>query len=337
MKNWALILVIVLLVFGVPFLYDQYVKIQEQKMPEGPVLETIKFGTVVERGNFVPVQIAIDEGFFKEENINVNIVSFQQVTFMPEMFVRGEIDIASTSPGAKHFNAFNEGVKMQIVADYTQSDQVLLIRKDLWDNGTIKKLEDLKGKTIRTSGEGKTSYFVAANFLESVGLDITKDVKTKTIVSPSDAMAAFEAKEVDAAMIGEPFDTILVERKLAVRYPDIEDRYQAVVIFASEQIMKERPEVLRAFMRAYVKGLEIYNKGYEGEEPERTQVIEVTARLTEASEEILEKQIWHYVDPSGKPNINSLTDRMDFCYKYGFINEKVDINELVNLSFLPGE
>ena len=119
--------------------------------------EKIKVGYAVGYSN-IPLHIADKKGYFKEENLDVELIPMNPRLMLPA-FHRGDLDFAGLAVMAGLINAKNQGLKFHIVADLAQSEPDLLIRKDLWDNGIIKDLKDLKNKTVRVAKQGSGSYF----------------------------------------------------------------------------------------------------------------------------------------------------------------------------------
>jgi NitT/TauT family transport system substrate-binding protein len=336
MKKYLFILItLFILIILAPHLLKELGRISPNNLDEKETFH-IKFG--VPKGNlpFLPLKIAEEEGFFQEENVNVEFVDLKPTDLLPRILHK-DFDMALGFVGAGIFNAFARGVELQVIADFAQTQQYLLIRKDLWDNGTIKDLSDLKGKTIGITGQGEGVYYVLVKFLEQEGLDVLKDVKTIKLRASERALA-LEAKKIDASVsVGEPWNTVALENGWAVIYPKIEGWIQLFVIVTTEDAIQEKPEATKAFLRAYVKAIKFHNKAMEGVEPERSRVEVLKVAIMEQPEEIVKKMSWLKYNSDGKPDIESMSEQLEFFKKLGLIDGEIDINQLVNLEFLPNE
>ena len=76
------------------------------------------------------------------------------------------------------------------------------------ENGTtVKNISDLKGKTIVASGKGGTPEFALNYILNKNGLVPDKDVKIEWKAQHSDVAAALASKQINLAVLPEPFVT----------------------------------------------------------------------------------------------------------------------------------
>ena len=285
------------------------------------------------RAFYAPVQFAIDQNLFKNEGLDLKIIPQQQGSFIPELFQSQSIDLGFASVGADLFNAFSRGIKMYIVADYIENDQWIMVRKDLWDDGTVRSIADLKGRSVRTSGEGEGNYYALGKLLESAGLSIN-DVKLNNL-GTSETMAALAARKLDAAIIGEPSRTQVISKGLAVMLPDRGPTYQIAVLMASENMVSDRAEILRKFLKVYVGALQEYMAAYKGQEPERSEMVQVMTEITGDKPDTIKNMLWHAVNTSGLPNIASIKDIQSYFYKLKLVDRLVDMNSFVRTDLLP--
>src|SRR3972149_3057677 len=91
--------------------------------------------------SFAPIFIAMDKGYYAEEGIEVNLLSFPSGGKMISALATGDLSVAGGSTSAALYNAIAEGLDIKIVADKGQNrpgyhfGSVTLIRKDLYDSG----------------------------------------------------------------------------------------------------------------------------------------------------------------------------------------------------------
>ncbi len=287
-----------------------------------------------------PMFVALNRGYFKEEGIELVLTPFRKSKYAVEALARGDIDIIADAPiSVLTLNAFERGVPIHIVAGMSQALPWLCIRKDLWDSGEIREIKDLKGRRVHSPSKGGGSYFGLAYVLKQEGLDIEEDLKL-VFLGQKEAVAALESKSIDAASLRPPHLTLALERGLIVLYPNMskyfpEGGFQRAVVFASGKFMKEQPETLRNFLRALLKGIKIYSYAYQGIEPYKTEVVEVISNLTGVDKEIVSRMEWLYIPEDGRPNIESIRKIHDFYLETGAIETPIDLNEFINLSFLP--
>lgn len=286
-----------------------------------------------------PYLIGIEKGFFADEGLNINLVRYKGSGMVIGALNSNTVDVSSGSVSTNRFNAFSKGLKIHIIADLAQGLPSLMIRKDLWDTGTIRDLSDLRDKNIVVSRPGSGSYYVLATLLDNTGIDIEKDVNLKYI-SQKDLLAAFQSKSIDAAITYEPYAAYIKKEELAVPFEDIgkyfpEGGYQIAVLFSSERFMKEKPEVLRAFLRGYVRSLKFLQKVNDKNSKERAEIFDIIQKYLDFDRDILNKINWYHVDPDGIPNTKSIEEMRNFFYSEGLLEKKLNLDEFIDLTFLP--
>jgi NitT/TauT family transport system substrate-binding protein len=303
-------------------------------------LQTIKVG-YIPSASATPMFIGINRGYFEDENIKLELVPFESGRYTEETLTRGDVDIVVSVPlEASTFNAFERGVPIYIVGGLGQALPWLSIRKDLWDSGEIREIKDLKGKRVQVSSEGSGNYFGLAYVLKQEGLDIRKDVDL-VYLEQAETLAALESKSIDAASLRPPYLTFARTRDLGVLYPNMskyfksDKGFQRGVILASSKFMNENSDVLKAFMRAHVKAGKIFEYAYEGIEPYRTEAVKIISNLTGIEEEIVREMEWYYIPKDGKPDIELVKDMHDYYVETGVLENPIDLNKFINLSFLP--
>ena len=209
---------------------------------------------------FAPVYIAIDKGYFRDENIEPIIESTPLATDSVSMTANGQSDVGATATGVSLFNAGYRGLDFKIVASMAVHPAPttltpLLIRKDLWDSGKVRSIKDLKGRPISTNAPGASIEYKLTLMLHKNGMQLT-DVRPIAIGLP-ETLVALQNKAVDAAILGEPYATEAEIRGLAVL--DAPDSAVAVgdlgtALVFNGNFIKQRRDVairtLRALMRA---------------------------------------------------------------------------------------
>ena len=205
--------------------------------------------------------IGIDQGYFAAEGIDVKPVFFRSGAELVPALSTGQIDIATTSPGAALFNAMALGVNATIVADYWASGKdvpsgdsaYIMVRKDLAPYGTFKP-KDAKGLTVAVTAHGQMTELFADAYLASVGLS-QNDVNVVAMPLP-DMNAALANHAVDIASTIDPYATMLTQQGTAMKAISISalmpGNVQAVMMYGQRMGKTDRPLGVR-FLRAFSK------------------------------------------------------------------------------------
>ena len=285
-----------------------------------------------------PLTIAKEKGFYSDEGLDVEIMYVKSSKHSMAAMESGNLDIVIGSTSAGSFNMLSKG-SLKIIADAARVIPSIIIRKDLWDSKVIMDLQGLKGRTIRVPREGSASYYALSKVLRSVDLNI-EDVRPKSL-NENGAIAALEAKNLEAAILNEPYATNAVEKGIGVRY-DIsiissifpKNWQQHMLLYTTERVTTNSV-ILKKFLKAYIKSVRIYEKARKGIEPERAEVVKIISQYTGMEPQIVEKSLWPYVDLSGKPNIEYLNEMQDYFFKKGLIDKRIELMRFIDLRFLP--
>ncbi|HWR31279.1 MAG TPA: ABC transporter substrate-binding protein [Negativicutes bacterium] len=298
----------------------------------------VKVGTIRAISD-APIFIALEKGYFKEQNLDVEAVSFGSGADMIAPLSAGQLDAGAGTPSAGLYNAIARGFDLQIVADKGRvgknSDYIaILVRKDLSESGAIKTYADLKGKKIAVSNLGGSNAVELGAALQKAGLTL-KDVEPVEMSFPNMGIALAN-KSIDAAVVAEPNLIKFVEAGYAVRwkgvYELVPDQQAAVLLYAAK-FAKDSPDVATRFMVAYLKGIRDYNdaffnnKGYD-------EVVAILTKHTSVKDAAVYKKMAPAgFDSDGKVNLASLQSDYNWYKSQGKIQGSVDFDKIVNPAF----
>lgn len=200
---------------------------------------------------FGPIQLAKGKGYFTEAGLDVNFVVGRGGVDVARMVGAGNAPLGGIVADGPIMVRAN-GVPVKIVAVFGGKGFMQLVVRE--DSG-IEKPADLKGKTITVMSYQDTTFYALLGLLASVGLS-QSDVNIQS-VGPT-GVWEFVAAGKSAGMAGVP-DWIPPVQAAGVKVRVIPtDEYfphMAQAIAASDQLIKERPEMVRRFVRAALRGM----------------------------------------------------------------------------------
>ncbi|HUZ72963.1 MAG TPA: ABC transporter substrate-binding protein [Stellaceae bacterium] len=230
-------------------------------------LDHVSVGVVISLAN-APYFVALEKGYLKDEGIETDSGSFNGAQDMTSALATGQLDVGLGAFNAGFFNAAHAGLDLRGVAalGYQPSPVIAtppLVRKDLWDNGTIRSGKDLKGRKVAVNTPGATPEYTLSLILQKYGMTL-KDVD-ETMLGFPQMVIALENKAVDAAFVSAPFHAIALRDGTAVLLkPD--DGVTAgditTVVFFSGKFLRDRPQVGERFLRALLRGARETQAGY---------------------------------------------------------------------------
>ncbi|MEV6151816.1 ABC transporter substrate-binding protein [Nonomuraea sp. NPDC052129] len=217
-----------------------------------PEQSTIRVG-VVPTVESVPVAVALNKGYFKEEGLTVEprIISAPVAAF--SLVESGTLDLAQTDYSTV-FLANEVGKKFKIVSSLYQAAPGSFA-VGVNPKSKIKTVSDLKRKRIAVSSLAGLETLAMTAVLKRAGLT-TNDVRL-TAVPDGDMLPAMAKGQVDAALMAEPFITMGREvRRVRIVADAMTQEFANLYtagMMATDKWIRERPRTLAAFQRALAK------------------------------------------------------------------------------------
>ena len=214
---------------------------------------------------YLPIFLAADKGYFAQQNLDVRIQknSGSSLTQLPSL-ARGTIDIAPMGMGPGFYNQYSGGFDVKLIASINEThvgwndDSWVMVRQDVWDAGTIRKLSDLKGKKIDGYVPGAPPNMLIRQTLEKAGLTTSDVVFTEKMRTPADAVASYTNKAIEVSPAFEPTATQLEVQHLAHKWlstHDIMPDYQETYLAASSAFVRTHRDVVVRFLVAFLMGV----------------------------------------------------------------------------------
>ncbi len=126
----------------------------------------------------------------------------------------------------------------------------------------VQSVEDLRGKTIYSTGKGTTPEYTLNWLLKSAGMEPGKDVTVEYKSEATEVAAILSQTENAVAMLPQPYVTTVLNSNAKARIAlDITKEWEALnegstvvtgVVVANTKYLTENPDVVNAFLEEYV-------------------------------------------------------------------------------------
>lgn len=206
---------------------------------------------------YAPMYVAIEEGYFAEEGIELDLVTGFGADKTMTAVLSGEADIGFMGSEASIYT-YNEGAN-DIVVNFAQLTQragnFLVAREEMEDFSW----EDLKGHLVLGGRKGGMPEMVFEYILKQNGIDPQKDLTIDQNIDFGSTAAAFSGGEGDFTVEFEPGATSLEQegKGYVVASLGTDSGYVPYTAFsAKESYIKENPEVIQGFTNALQKGMD---------------------------------------------------------------------------------
>ncbi len=205
----------------------------------------------------LPTFAAIEQGYFAEEGLAVELALTASSVAQAERTAAGEFDIVFTA--FDNVVAYGEG--QGAAADGVDPDYVVLMGATQLELAIVTAPEirtyaDLKGRSIALDALTTGFAFVLFDMMEKSGLS-RDDVTFAAVGATPQRWQSVKAGEHAATLTIEPFTSIA--RRSGFNVLDVSSNhfasYQGGSIAARRAYAAENPETVKAFIRAYLKGL----------------------------------------------------------------------------------
>ncbi len=292
--------------------------------------------------SYLPLFVAIEKGFFKDQKLDVDYVTYtgSALSQIP-MLARGDLDIAPMVTGPAFFNQYAEGFGVKLVASLAQGKAGwhdttwLMIRKDLWDAGTIKGYADLKGRAVEIGPKGSPIYLTTTQALQQGGLTLKDVMVSERMRALSDGFPLFRNKAVDVMALAEPIAGRIAAEGLAVRWKasnEVMPWFQESYLAATTKFLTEKRDVTKRFLAAYLKGAQAVTAAGGKWTPELAGMVAKLAKLP--VEDILKIPGPQHVGQYGKIELGSIARLQDIWIAEGMVKTKTPLADLVDTSII---
>ena len=284
---------------------------------------------------YAPQYVAIEEGYFKDEGLDMTLITGFGADKTMTAVISGEADIGFMGAEASIY-AYQEGATDPVVnfAQLTQrAGNFLVAREEMPDF----KWEDLKGRKVLGGRKGGMPEMVFEYILKKNGLDPQKDLSIDQSIDFGATAAAFTGDDsADFTVEFEPSATALEKQGAGyvVASLGVDSGYVPYTSYSAKtSYMEKNPDIMQKFTDALQKGMD-YVQSHTPEEiaeviepqfPE-TDLYTITAIV----KRYYDQDTWKENLVFGQDGFELLQDILEDA---GELKERTPYAELVNTEF----
>ena len=214
--------------------------------------QPLKIGLIGTNESQIPILVAIDQGYFKENGVTVETVNFKGGGVAVQAVAGGSIDLAAFA--TDHVIRLNSrGIDARFLLAIDRNITHLLA---VPSGKGYKDLASLKGKKIGVSAPGSYSDNVLRWSLIKIGLNPDRDVTIVGVGSGNTSKAALKAGQIDALMISTA-EAINFELNEPESYQILVDwrktPHTGQALVGRQKWVDQNPELARGVVRAVLK------------------------------------------------------------------------------------
>ena len=331
-KNWiALAAAVILAVTALPVTAFA----RKNNSSDDKMLTKITLNEVAHSIFYAPQYVAIEEGYFKDEGLDMALITGFGADKTMTAVISGEADIGFMGAEASIY-AYQEGATDPVVnfAQLTQrAGNFLVAREEMPDF----KWEDLKGRKVLGGRKAGMPEMVFEYILKKNGLDPQKDLSINQSIDFGSTAAAFTGDDsADFTVEFEPSATALEKAGAGyvVASLGVDSGYVPYTSYSAKtSFLNENPTVVQSFTDALQKGMEYVQSHSPAE------IAQVIApQFPETDLETLTIIVTRYYEQdTWKENLvfekDSFELLQDILESAGELTKRVDYSQLVTTEF----
>lgn len=305
--------------------------------PLAPAAEAAEVNFITDfgyNGRHAYYYVALDKGYYKQEGLDVNILRGQGSADAIKKVASGAATIGFADASSLVLARSNDKVPVKMIAIvYASAPQAIFT---LADSG-IETPKDLEGKTLADTASSSVRLLFPA-FAEAAGIDASK---VNWVTADSSALASVlatgRADGIGQFSVGKPLVEKATQPK-AVRsfvYKDAGLNYYSNGIIASERTIADDPELLKAFVRATIRGMQdaFANPAEAGEIMHRHQK-QIEPDIIAGETEMVKELAVVEGRPLGRIDPERVRQTVDVVGRYFKLNAPVDPKDVAVEGFV---
>ena len=330
MKKKTLIIIVVILL--VVLLGIQAYLVRKSKTESDSI--AIKVNEVTRSVFYAPQYVAINNGFFKENGIEIELTTGQGADAVMTSVLSNQCDIGFAGPEASIY-VYNEGKEdyCQVFAQMTKRDGSFLVSKAENKNFSW---QDVKGKTIIPGIKGGVPYMTLEYVLKQNGIIPEKDVTLDDSIKFDLMAGAFASGNADYVTLFEPTASQTELQKkgyIVASVGEASGEIPYTAYFTKKSYIEKNSNTIQGFTNAIAKG-EKWVKEHSSKEIAET----IQSFFPSTDVELLAAAIQSYKDIDAwneNPVLKEESfDRLqEVMLQAGELKEKAPYDKIVNNEF----
>lgn len=272
-------------------------------------ISSIRMAVLQNDIHHLPLWVAMDEGFFKEQGINVEIAGiFRSGPEIMSAFSAGSLDMAYVGEAPTVTAVANGTANIAILAQVNTEGSAIVVGK----NSLIRTISDLKGKQVAIPGYSTVQDLLLRKALRESGLD-PKQVKI-IVIKPPEMIGALRTDQIDAFISWEPYPAQAESMgigKMLVSSAQIWKDHPCCVLIVDRQFAQSNAENVTKILQAHKKSVDFIR-----DKPD--EAVRTAIKYT-GMDELTAKRAIANVKYVSSLNVEGLKEYVNYLRRLGYI------------------
>ena len=195
--------------------------------------------------------VPLEAGLYKKNGLDVELVLFSGAPLAVSAMIAGETPIIQAAAVGVVNSQINGSDAILLTGAINRFPYQLYVDK------TITRIQDLKGKKFGIARIGAGDHSSAMIVLKRQGLDPQKDLTFVQVGSVPTRLAALVGGSIQATLLIPP-ETLQAKQagfKMLLDFTALDVEYQHTGIATTRSFVRNKPDIVRRFVKAYVEGI----------------------------------------------------------------------------------
>ncbi|MEG2310679.1 MAG: ABC transporter substrate-binding protein [Clostridia bacterium] len=283
---------------------------------------------------YTPQYIAISQGFFKKEKLNIQLTTGQGADKVMSALLSNQSDIGFAGPEAAIY-VYNEGKEdyAQVFAQMTKKDGSFLVSKTKQENFNWK---NLKNSTIIPGRKGGVPYMTLEYVLKKNGLNVKSDLVLDDSIKFDLMAGAFTGGNADYVTLFEPTASMTQNANkgyIVASVGEASGEIPYTTYFAKKSYIDQNSDTIKKFVKCIYEGQK-WVKNHTAKDVANNILSFFPNTDVSLLETVVQRykdiDVWNETPVLKEESFNLLQDVMS---QAGELKQRVPYNALINNSF----
>jgi NitT/TauT family transport system substrate-binding protein len=308
--------------------------------------DKVKIG-ILSLTSHAPSIIAAGKGYFADQGLEPEFVSFQAAQPMAVAIASGDVDFGVTAISGSLLSLAEKGV-LKIIGGALQETpdvegQKILVSKAAYDAG-VTSPKMLQGRTFGITTAGSSFHYMAHKIADKEGF-ARAEIHLTTLQKVPAIIAALKTGQIDAWSIVPNIASGLTKGPEVVeigKVSDYVDNYQVTTVFTSAAIAADKKDLAKRFLAGFSKGIDDYNAALVDKTMSEADTAAIVAMIHQYvyADQPLEKADPRIragamrINANAKMNLKSIEDQLEWFKSEKLVPAEASMANLVDTSFV---
>jgi sulfonate transport system substrate-binding protein len=279
--------------------------VYSQNSPDKPIRMAVLQNDI----HHLPLWVALDKGFFKEQGADVQIAGiFRAGPEIMSAFSAGSLDMAYVGEAPTVTASANGTAKVVILAQVNTEGSAIVVGAD----SQIKTISDIKDKLVAIPGYSTVQDLLLRKGLSESKID-PKQVKI-TVIKPPEMTSALRTNQIDAFIAWEPYPAQAVCKdagRILTYSGQIWKDHPCCVLVADKQFAETNPEKMKNVLKAHKEAIDFIQNNPD-------EAVQIAIKRTGLDEQAA-KQAINKVKYVSDLNVQGLQEYVNDLIELGYI------------------